>query len=76
MRLQIRVPKQRQVPAKTLNAVPIRGYQSGQPPCPLARSSRRFRLREPPAIDGPFHINDLAAEPPSAEGRRSAPAAS
>jgi hypothetical protein len=68
LRRQIRVYKQRQVPAKTFNAVPIRGYQSGQPPCPLARAPRPPSfVRGPPlerGVDWPFHINDPGGEPP------------
>ena len=68
MRLRIRVPKQRQVPAKTFSAVPIRGYQSGQPPCPLARPPRTSPfLRGPPSQRGvarPFHLVDVFAVEP------------
>lgn len=71
MRPTIRDYKQRQVPAKTFNAVPIRGYQSGQPPCPLARTPQHFHLlRGPPwtrALDRTFHIKGSGAQPRAAQ---------
>lgn len=66
MRRKIRDAKQRQVPAKTFNAVPIRGYQSGQPPCPLARTPQHSHfLRGPPwarGFDRTFHINGYGVQ--------------